>query len=93
MQPIGLTVKQRRNKYENDRNGELMLIHQCSECGRFSINRIAADDWSDRLMEIFHTASRLDPRLKQQLAASEIHLLLEEDVKLVVSQIYGNIQN
>src|SRR4030065_2106742 len=32
MQPIGLTVKQGRNKYGNYRSGELMLIHRCY-CG------------------------------------------------------------
>ena len=44
MTPIGLTMKQSRNKYQRERRGELMLIHQCTECRTLSINRIAADD-------------------------------------------------
>jgi hypothetical protein len=93
MQPIGLTVKQSRNKYENGGYGELMLIHRCSECAKLSINRIAADDWPDRLMETFYASAMLDAPMQQQLAASGIRLLLEEDVKLVVSQIHGIMQN
>jgi DNA-directed RNA polymerase subunit RPC12/RpoP len=44
MRPIGLTLKRSRNKYARERDGEVMLIHQCAECGKLSINRIAADD-------------------------------------------------
>src|SRR5688500_3395418 len=47
MRAIGLTMKAGRNKYQPDSRGELMLIHQCTDCGALSINRIAADDDSD----------------------------------------------
>ncbi|MFZ0532751.1 MAG: RNHCP domain-containing protein [Anaerolineales bacterium] len=89
MQPIGLTVKQSRNKYGSGTNGELMLIHLCSECGKLSINRIAADDLLESLMEIFHASSRLDTHTQHQLDTSGIRLLQGEDVKLFISQLHG----
>ncbi len=44
MVPVGLTLKNSRDKYSHNRQGELMLVHRCEACGAFSINRIAADD-------------------------------------------------
>jgi uncharacterized Zn finger protein len=35
MEPIGLTFK---------KDGELMIVHQCLNCGKISPNRIAGDD-------------------------------------------------
>src|SRR5690349_24303189 len=50
MKPVGLTMKTGRNKYKRDTRGELMLIHQCSDCMIVSINRIAADDEPDKIL-------------------------------------------
>jgi hypothetical protein len=52
MQPVGLTLKKTRNKY-GPGWGELMLIHRCTDCGKLSINRIAADDDAERILEIY----------------------------------------
>jgi len=93
MQPIGLTVKRSCNKYGGLMYGELMLIHCCCECGKFSINRIAADDQTERLMEIFYASIGLDVPTQRQLEVSGIRLLQGEDVRLVVSQLHGMTQN
>lgn len=93
MQPIGLTVKRRRNKYGGGTYGELMLIHRCCECGKLSINRIAADDQAVRLMEIFYASLGLDTSTLNQLEVSGIHLLQGEDVKLVARQLQGIVNN
>jgi len=93
MQPIGLTVKRSHNKYGLETYGELMLIHRCSECGKLSINRIAADDQIERLMEIFWASLGLDSPIQRQLDGSGIHLLREEDVKLIICQLHGITQN
>src|SRR5512138_335612 len=55
MKPVALTVKRTHNKYGNGGNsrGELMLVHQCVECGKISANRIAADDIADFVLEIY----------------------------------------
>ena len=93
MQPIGLTVKRGRNKYGEEKYGELMLIHRCSECGKLSINRIAADDQAERLMDIFWISFGIDEPTQRQLEVSGIRLLQGEDVKLVVTQLHGMTRN
>ena len=93
MQPIGLTMKRGRNKYGAETCGELMLIHRCSECGKLSINRIAADDLIERLMDIFWASLGLDSPTQYQLEGCEIRLLQGDDVKLVISQLHGITQN
>jgi len=57
MRPIGLTLKMGRNKYRRESGGELMLIHQCVDCGTLSINRIAADDDAGTILEIFESST------------------------------------
>jgi DNA-directed RNA polymerase subunit RPC12/RpoP len=48
MRPIGLTYKRIRKKY-GDQRGEMMLVHLCMDCGKISLNRVAADDDSEML--------------------------------------------
>jgi hypothetical protein len=83
MVPIGLTVKYKNNKYGNERNGELMLIHRCRDCGKLSINRIAADDLTEGLLDIFHASFGLDMLTRERLEASGIRLLQGADDMLV----------
>lgn len=92
MQPIGLTVKRRRNKYREEMFGELMLVHRCNDCGKLSINRLAADDQVDRLMELYQTSLSLDVSTSDMIETMGIHLLLADDVRLVVSQLCGKGQ-
>ena len=66
MRPIGLARKPGRNKYRPEAGGELMLIHQCVDCGSLSINRIAADDDAANILEIFRSS-----------LAHQIHTLCE----------------
>lgn len=91
MQPIGLTVKPSRNKYSKSGSGELMLIHRCVVCGKLSINRIAADDLVEGLMEIFSASASLDNVTRQELTASGISILLQEDCVLVCKQLVGTM--
>jgi hypothetical protein len=92
MQPIGLTVKRSLNKYGVEKAGELMLIHCCKDCGKLSINRIAADDQVERLMELYKGSLSLEANTRDQLDAIGIHLLLADDAILVVSQLRGKSQ-
>ena len=66
MHPIALTTKHNRNKYSSG-PGELMLVHLCAVCGDISINRIAADDNSDTLLEIFNISSALPVEVRNLL--------------------------
>ena len=78
MQPIGLTVKHRKNKYGGWLIGELMLINCCNDCGKISINRIAADDQVDRLMELFSESLSLSEYTRNQLESHGIEILQAE---------------
>ncbi len=89
MQPIGLTVKPTRNKYACCAMGELMLIHQCSDCGKLSINRIAADDQAEAVTRIYHTSLWLDEVTRNLLADAGIRPLQGSDKKMLIGQLYG----
>lgn len=87
MKPVGLTMKKGRNRYRLESRGELMLIHECVECGDLSINRIAADDDPDSIMDAF---------CHSQTSGWQIHVRCEEqgimvltDVEVVSEQLYG----
>jgi len=85
MKPIGLTMKKSRNKYRLDKRGELMLVHECSECGALSINRIAADDDPESILEVFNN-TLFEDRCEQ----AGITLLHAEDTEIVHAQLFGH---
>ncbi|HSB66229.1 MAG TPA: RNHCP domain-containing protein [Anaerolineales bacterium] len=89
MQPIGLTVKPGRNKYGDTSCGELMLIHRCIECGKLSLNRLAADDQPEKLLEIYDASFELDGSTRYLLTLSGIHILQYNDWMLVIRQLMG----
>jgi hypothetical protein len=88
MRPIGLTLKQSRNKYRP--SGEVMLIHLCEGCGKVSLNRIAADDLVDRLLAVFDQGLELDQQVKLQLEQEGIHLLDATQRELVEVALLGH---
>jgi hypothetical protein len=89
MQPLGLALKQTRKKYGSLAQGELMLVHHCTACQRVSLNRIAADDDSQSLFEIFERSLAIDTQLKAQLTQQGIRLLTNKDLELVEAQLQG----
>jgi hypothetical protein len=89
MKPIGLTMKNGRNKYRREQRGELMLIHQCIECGSLSINRIAADDDPSTILAIFRTS--LEDKIQLDCERYGILPLHAEDADILFQQLYGAI--
>jgi hypothetical protein len=89
MRPIGLTLKRVSKRYGLSCAGELMLIHECIECGKVSINRIAADDFAESLFEIFTNSRRLDPFMMMQLERGEIRALQPADRETVSARLFG----
>ena len=89
MRPVGLTLKNSRNKYARIRSGELMLVHLCTDCERISINRIAADDVRQAILEVFKASLVSPDRTRQQFAIGEINLLGNESFEMVYQQLYG----
>jgi hypothetical protein len=89
MQPIGLTVKLTRKKYQETDFGELMVIHACTACSKASINRVAADDDADIMFQVYLTRDGLDKHLKIRLEQDGITLLDEDAIEFVHTQLYG----
>ena len=89
MKPVGITFKHIRKKYQC--RGEMMLVHQCLDCGAVSINRIAADDIADVIYQVYLTSCDnvfLHSRMHQQ------HGILIADRRMineVQRQLFGEI--
>lgn len=90
MEPIGLTVKAVQKRYGSN-HGELMLIHRCVDCGKISINRLAADDLSEEIAGVYHTSLTLNREVKTELLNSNIHLLGKSDYALFRKRLYGEL--
>ena len=90
MRPIGLTTKRGRNKYARERDGELMLIHQCTACETVVINRIAADDSAVAILALFETSYQTSAAFRAKLDESGVFILTGNDRDLVRRRLYGN---
>ncbi|HSL46300.1 MAG TPA: RNHCP domain-containing protein [Anaerolineales bacterium] len=90
MRPIGLTMKKGRNKYQREPRGELMLVHECTDCKTLSINRIAADDDSATVMAVFEESLQLEEQFHTLALDYGIVILRSEDRKVVQTQLYGH---
>lgn len=92
MHPIGLTLKRTYKKYGSMSSGELMLIHQCQECGKVSLNRIAADDDPQLILAIYIASLSLDPELRALLAQNGIQPLCEQELPVLRRGLLGAVQ-
>jgi hypothetical protein len=92
MKPIGLTFKQEGvDKYGRPRQGEIMIVHECTACDKISINRIAADDNSEAILSILEKSFNLDQNKKAELAQKGIQLIPLEKKDVVTKQLFGII--
>src|SRR5512142_1200922 len=89
MRPVALTLKKTPKKYSNTGQGELMLVHVCDECGKPSINRIAADDDLTAILEVLRGSGGLGKTAKLALTQSGIVILEAGDLAAVCEQLYG----
>lgn len=89
MAPVGLALKRGAAKYALAIQGELLLVHACQGCSKLSINRIAADDDSARLLQVFERSAQLDGGLPALLRAQEISLLGAQQAALVRVRLFG----
>lgn len=90
MEPIGLTFKQKGiNKYGEAKQGELMLIHKCFKCDKISINRLAADDNSQVILEVFEKSKQLNSEKINGLIQEGINILTEQDKQEIETQLFG----
>ena len=89
MRPVGLALKRSHKRYELVAQGELMLVHLCSGCGATSVNRIAADDDAERLLEVYRQAHS---GVWIERPSETIELLGESDFPLVSTRLFGREQ-
>jgi len=90
MKPVGLTFKHEGvDKYGRLRRGELMLIHECVNCGKISINRIAGDDNTEAILRRFKESQGLPPEKRSLLEHSGIEVLSDERREEVLIQLFG----
>lgn len=89
MTPIGLTFKKEGiDRYtKKPKQGELMLIHQCLQCGKLSINRIAGDDNSYSLLKIFEHSINMPTNLRKKLLKQGIEALTKKDKQEIKKQV------
>lgn len=93
MAPIGLTFKKEApKKYGAGQPGELMIIHECTQCGQLRINRLAADDNTDVVLQVFEQSQSLDERTRQRLQNLGINPLTQADTTEVRIQLFGSCQ-
>jgi hypothetical protein len=89
MRPVGLTFKRTAKKYASHRQGELMLVHLCEDCGKVSINRIAADDDNAMILAVLEESARLDSGTLARLAQNDVTLLSAAQADLVRQCLLG----
>lgn len=93
MKPMCLTFKMaRRDKYGNKGIGELMLAHICTRCSKISINRIAADDNTESIMNLFEQSQSMATDLRETLGNQQIRILGPSDLPEINAQLYGRRQ-
>jgi len=90
MEPIGLTFKKEgKDRYGRERQGELMIIHQCLKCGKISINRLAGDDNEEAILQVLENSKNLTGEQKHLLETQNIKILQEQDKEEILVQLYG----
>lgn len=89
MVPIGLTLKASNKKYQLSPQGELMLIHRCQECGKISVNRIAADDIAENIYEIYQHSLQISSQVRILLEKGGVRALRLGDEAVVRARLFG----
>jgi hypothetical protein len=92
MKAVGLTLKKTNKKY-GSAQGELMLVHCCEECGKLSINRIAADDIAEHIYAVYEQSLKLDKAVSAGMERNDVEMLKQEDVEIVHARLFGGYSN
>jgi hypothetical protein len=89
MRPVGLALKRVNKKYAAQKAGELMLVHFCDECGKVSLNRLAADDDPQAVLETFEASLALNRPIQAALRENGIITLQAGDFHLIRARLFG----
>lgn len=90
MKPIGLTFKNvKENPYTGRKDGDLMIVHECQNCGHISCNRIAGDDNNYSITCLMENSISINPETINRVKNLGFTLLTQNDTKEVLISIYG----
>lgn len=92
MDPIALSFKKVKvNKYKKEEKGlgEIMLVHHCIKCGKVSLNRIAGDDATKELENVFNKSQKISAGLIDRIKENKIEIIKKSQKKLLESCLYG----
>lgn len=90
MKPIAITFKKEgKDKYGKEREGDVMIVHECQKCGKISINRIAGDDKEEMILKVFEDSQKLSQSKKNQLNKEGIKILSKKDKKKLLIKLFG----
>jgi len=90
MPAVALSFKKEgADKYGRAREGELMLVHECSVCGKLSINRLAADDGETAIISLFNSSLLLPAEKKNKISEGGIDIAGPEEKEKVFIKLFG----
>jgi hypothetical protein len=92
MRPLALAFKNYEiNPFTGRGSGELMLIHQCTNCGKLSSNRIAGDDNEYQILCVLKESIDLNQILANQLKKLGLILLTSENKEEALASLFGRM--
>ena len=91
MNPFGITLKREGiDKFTGaPKYGDVMLVHECTACGKHSINRIAADDTDKTILQVLEQSEFLSEESRRQLESEGIVLTRPQDRSTIEMRLYG----
>lgn len=80
MQPWAIAFKNYKiNPFTNRGSGELMVIHQCLNCGKLSPNRIAGDDNVYQIIKILKESLNLEGVMANRLRNLGLNIITKDN--------------
>jgi hypothetical protein len=93
MRPIALAFKDYEvNPFTGRGGGELMLIHQCTNCGKLSPNRIAGDDNEYQILCLIKESVDLSQILASKLEKLGLTVITSENKGEALISLFGTTQ-
>lgn len=90
MRPVALAFKDYEiNPFTGRGGGELMIIHQCTNCGILSPNRIAGDDNEYQILCLLKESINLNSTLANQLEKLGLILINSENKDEALVSLFG----
>lgn len=80
MKPVGLSMK---------KDGEVMIVSECTGCGKIMPNRIAGDDNTDEILKLVHPNNTMETEVNLR----KCHIELVKDKSGVEVQLFGKKYN